>query len=265
VGVTGNQIDWGIVLSRLFQPDATFLGAVAMTVVIAVIAQALGVVLGVLSALAWLSKVRPLRLCSFVYTLVFRGTPIIVQIFFVYFGAAIFLGFDPFPRTAHILFLTVSGSVVAGIVALSLNEGAFMSEIMRAGIMAVDAGQKEAATSLGMTSSLAMRRIILPQAARIIIPPLGNEFNSMLKTTSLLAFIGVYEMFLDADIHYSQSFRPAEYFLAVAIWYLLLTGIWSLIQIQVERRFNRGQPGSDAGESMPWWERLVGVQRKGRA
>src|SRR5262249_25438802 len=87
-----------------------------------------------------------------------------------------------------------------------------------------------------MTSGLALRRIILPQAARVIVPPLGNEFNAMIKTTSLLAFIGVYELFQDADVHYSNTFRPVEYFVAVAWWYLLLTSIWTLIQARIERR-----------------------------
>ena len=97
-------------------------------------------------------------------------------------------------------------------VALGVNEGAYMREIIRAGIDAVDRGQMEAAKSLGMTLRLAMRRIVLPQAARIIVPPLGNEFNNMLKTTSLLAFIGVRELFGDADIRYSTTFKPVEYF-----------------------------------------------------
>src|SRR5918912_594813 len=111
-----------------------------------------------------------------------------------------------------------------------------MSEIVRAGILSIDRGQMEAAKSLGMWNRLAMRRVVLPQAARVIVPPLGNEFNNMLKTTSLLAFIGVTELFQDAEIHYSQTFKPVEYFAAVAIWYLLLTLIWGVIQSRIERR-----------------------------
>ena len=139
--------------------------------------------------------------------LFFRGTPVIVQIFFVYFGANLFLGFDLFPRTVGLGFITVDGASVAGMVALAVNEGAYMSEIIRAGIGAIDRGQMEAAKSVGMPPALAMRRIVLPQAARIIVPPLGNEFNGMLKNTSLLAFIGVLEMFQDADIRYSVDLQ----------------------------------------------------------
>jgi polar amino acid transport system permease protein len=252
------HFDWPLFVQRIFHPDAAFGRALAATVYIAVLAQFFGVLLGLFSALAGMSRLWPLRALSFLYVLVFRGTPVIVQIFFVYFGANLFLGFDLFPRTVDLFGFGVSGAIVAGIVALSINEGAYMSEIVRAGILAVDPGQMEAAKSVGMTRQLAMRRIILPQAARVIVPPLGNEFNNMLKTTSLLAFIGVYELFLDADVHYSTTFKPVEYFSAVAVWYLLLTTLWSLIQVQIERKL--GASEREEGES--WVARFLGVQAR---
>jgi len=104
-----------------------------------------------------------------------------------------------------------------------------------------------------MTFRLAMRRIVLPQAARVIVPPLGNEFNNMLKTTSLLFTIGVYEIFADAEIHYSNTFKPVEYFLAVAVWYLVLTGVWTVIQAQLERKL----AASERGDELAFRERLV--------
>jgi polar amino acid transport system permease protein len=232
----GPAIDWQIVVQRVFNPGPVFLSALWTTISIAVVSQAAGVLLGLVLALMRRSRIWPLRIFSYLYVLVFRGTPVIVQIFFVYFGANLLVGFDLFPREVSFGFIQVSGAIVAGIAALSLNEGAYMSEIIRSGIDAVDKGQLEAARSLGMWPGLAMRRIILPQAARVIIPPLGNEFNAMIKTTSLLSFIGVYEIFEDADIHYSTTFRPVEYFTAVAIWYLLLTTVWSLIQAVIENR-----------------------------
>ena len=103
----------------------------------------------------------------------------------------------------------------------------------------------EAAKSLGMTYSLGMRRIVLPQAARVIVPPLGNEFNNMIKTTSLVSFIGATELFQDAEIHYSQTFKPVEYFVAVAFWYLVLTSIWSLIQLWIERKLAKSDRSDD--------------------
>ena len=232
------NVEWSIIAERIFSPDREFWRALVTTVSVAVIAQILGIILGLISALAGLSRLRVVRALAALYVLLIRGTPLIVQIFFIYFGANLFFGFSLFPREVTVAGLTVSGAILAGTVALAINEGAYMSEIIRAGIQSVDPGQMEAALSVGMTRSLAMRRIVLPQAARVIVPPLGNEFNGMIKNTSLLAFIGVYEMFFDAQRHYSTTFKPVEYFFAVAFWYLVLTTIWSLIQAQIERRLN---------------------------
>lgn len=241
------NLEWSIVLERIFSPDREFWRALATTVSIAVVAQLLGIVLGLISALAGLSRFWPVRALSGLYVLVIRGTPLIVQIFFIFFGANLFLGFSLFPRQVDVLGLTITGAIMAGTTALAINEGAYMSEIIRAGIQSVDPGQTEAALSVGMTRSLAMRRIVLPQAARVIVPPLGNEFNGMIKNTSLLAFIGVYEMFFDAEVHYSTTFKPVEYFLAVAFWYLVLTTIWSLIQARIERRLNPAEQSANGG------------------
>jgi polar amino acid transport system permease protein len=246
-------VDWHIVWNRIFHPDSTFAWALWKTVYIAVVSQFVGVVLGLVAALFRMSKLWPLRALSGLYVLVFRGTPVIVQIFFVYFGANLLLGVNLFPRNADLGLGSVSGAVLAGITALSINEGAYMREIIRAGIDSIDRGQMEAAKSLGMTYGLAMRRIVLPQAARVIVPPLGNEFNNMLKTTSLLAFIGVYELFQDADVHYSTTFKPVEYFAAVAFWYLVLTTLWSFAQAWVERRLAVG----DRSDPLRFRERVT--------
>ena len=155
---------------------------------------------------------------------------------------------------------SLDGVIVAGTVALAINEGAYMSEIIRAGITSIDRGQMEAAKSVGMRYGLAMRRIVLPQAARVIVPPLGNEFNGMIKNTSLLAFIGVYELFLDAEQGYSVTFKPVEYFIAVAFWYLVLTTIWTLIQVQIERKLG----ASDRAEDEGWAQRILGLPTTAR-
>jgi polar amino acid transport system permease protein len=247
------SVEWHILWTRIFHPDHAFVRALWTTLSIAVVAQFFGVLLGLLAAFARRSHFWPFRFLSGTYVLVFRGTPVIVQIFFVYFGTNLLFGFTVVPNTLNLGLFSVGGAALAGVIALSINEGAYMREIIRAGIDAVDPGQTEAARSLGMTSGLAMRRIILPQAARVIVPPLGNEFNSMLKTTSLLSFIGVYELFEDADIHYSTSFRPVEYFAAVAFWYLVLTTAWSLVQAQIERRLAT----SERGDEQSFRDRLV--------
>jgi polar amino acid transport system permease protein len=237
-------VDWGIVWGRIFHPDAVFARALWATVYVSVLAQVLGVILGFVAALMRMSRFSLLRFLSGAYVLVFRGTPVIVQIFFIYFGTNLLFGFTLI-RSADLGLFSLNDAVIAGILALGINEGAYMREIIRAGIDAVDKGQLEAARSLGMTYRLAMRRIVLPQAARVIVPPLGNEFNNMMKTSSLLFFIGVYELFGDADVHYSNTFKPVEYFLAVAFWYLVLTTAWSLIQAQIERRLAVSERGDE--------------------
>jgi polar amino acid transport system permease protein len=247
------SFEWHILWDRIFHPDHAFVLAMWRTVFIAIVAQVLGVVLGLVAALMRMSKVWLLRALSNLYTLVFRGTPVIVQIFFVYYGVNLLFGVTVIPNELNLGFVRMPGQILAGILALGINEGAYMREIVRAGIDAVDRGQMEAAKSLGMTTGLGMRRIVLPQAARVIVPPLGNEFNNMLKTTSLLAFIGVTELFQDAEIHYSQTFKPVEYFAAVALWYLLLTSVWSLIQAWIERRL----AVSERGEELSLRERMA--------
>jgi polar amino acid transport system permease protein len=210
-----------------------------VTVFVSIFAQCVGVALGLVAALMRRSRLNALRYIASTYVLIMRGTPVIVQIFFVYFGTNILLGFDVFPNSMNFFFFTLSGAIVAGALTLAVNEGAYMSEIIRAGIDAIDPGQSEAAASLGMTPPLTMRRIILPQAWRIILPALGNQFNGMIKSTSLLAFIGVYEIFLDAQTNYSVTFKPVENFGAVALWYLLLTTLWSFVQHWIEFRLDR--------------------------
>jgi polar amino acid transport system permease protein len=237
-------IDWHIIWSRIFHPNGPFAHALWATIYISVVAQIAGILLGLVAALARMSGFWPFRLASGVYVLVFRGTPVLVQIFFFYFALNL--------PDYHFAGITLTSEVSAGMLALSINEGAYMREIIRAGIDSIDKGQMEAAKSLGMRAGLAMRRIILPQAARVIVPPLGNEFNNMMKTTSLVYTIGVYELFADAEQGYSQTFH-AEYFVAVAFWYLVLTTIWSFIQASIERRL----AVSERGDQLSFRERLV--------
>jgi polar amino acid transport system permease protein len=248
---------WDLFFQSIFQPSNLILNGVALTLGLSVVSQLIGTILGVLGALGRLSKFAPARWFAGFYVWFFRGTPLLVQIAFIYFGFGV-AGIYQWER--HPLFGIIPGAWQAGVVALALNEGAYMTEIVRAGILSVDAGQMEAAKSLGMTYRRAMRRIVLPQAARIIVPPLGNEFNNMLKTTSLLAFIGVRELFQDADIRYSSTFKPVEYFAGVAILYLCLTTIWGFIQMGIERRLGQ----SDRDETVSLRMRLSGIAGRAR-
>ncbi len=244
---------WELFTKSIFSPDSFILSGLWLTVSIAVTSQIIGVILGILGALGKMSKARPIRWLSNVYVWFFRGTPLLVQISFLFFGLSVSRIWT-WPDL-NLGIVVVAGAVQAGICALGLNEGAYMTEIVRAGIISIDPGQLEAAKSLGMTYGQAMRRIILPQAARVIVPPLGNEFNNMLKTTSLLVIISVPELYVIFSRKQGNDFAPFEYFLAAAIWYLLLTTIWSFIQSWVEARLGRGV----AGERPPSLrERLFG-------
>ena len=237
-------VDWHLVWMRIFHPGPVFWRALWTTVYIAVISQIAGVLLGLLLALMRESRFAPFRWLSGMYVLIFRGTPLLVQIFYIYVTVNL--------PTVHLHFWTIPSEALTGILALSLNEGAYMREIIRAGIDSIEKGQMEAAKSLGMRYGLAMRRIVLPQAARVIVPPLGNEFNNMMKNTSLLTVIGVYELYSDAQQGYSATFN-SDYFLIVAFWYLVLTTVWTLIQAWIEGRLG----ASDRGDRPSFRERLT--------
>jgi polar amino acid transport system permease protein len=227
----------------LFSPE--ILQGVLVTIELSVISQLTGIALGIFAALGRLStlKLPIFRWIAGLYIWFFRGTPLLVQMAFVYFAI---------PQITN--FNLVLDAFVSAFVALSLNEGAYMAEIVRAGILSVDQGQLEAAQSLGMRRSLAMRRIVLPQAIRVIIPPTGNEFISMLKNTSLAYSITAVELFYQGQIIYSSgiglgSQRYFELLAVVSTWYLAMTTVATYFQGHVERYFGRGfsrqlaQPG----------------------
>jgi polar amino acid transport system permease protein len=230
--------DWGFFWRYLLEPSSVYLHGLWLTLSLSVISQGLGTLIGLFAALGRLSRFRVVQAPVRFYVWVMRGTPLLVQIVFIYtaLAAANIFRFEDI----DLGFVVIPGNVQAGIVALSLNEGAYMSEIIRAGITSVDIGQTEAAKSLGMTYWKLMRRIILPQAARVIIPPLGNDFNGMLKNTSLVSVIGVPELLLATQMVTSATFRVFELYLVVAIYYLTLTTLWGVVQQWIERRF--GEP-----------------------
>jgi polar amino acid transport system permease protein len=257
-GSSAYHYDWSILVNSLFHPDNLILYGLWLTVSISVVSQTIGVLLGVLGAVAKTSKFLPTRILGNVYVWLFRGTPLLVQLSFLYYGLLITKLYT-WPAVT-IGGITIPSEIQAGVFALGVNEGAYMSEIVRAGILSIDPGQMEAAKSLGMTYGKSMRRIILPQAARVIVPPLGNEFNNMLKTTSLLVILSVPELYVTfsrKNASGPEVFHPFELFLAAAIWFLLLTTIWSFIQARIEARLGAGY-GSERQPGMR--ERLLGAR-----
>ncbi len=240
------QYHWSYFFDSIFHPDNQILYGLWLTLSISVVSQVIGVVLGVFGALGRMSKFLPFRLLANFYIWFFRGTPLLVQITFFFFGLSVARIYMWPP--INLFGFSIEGEIQAGVFALGVNEGAYMSEIVRAGIISIDPGQLEAAKSLGMTYAQAMRRIILPQAARVIVPPLGNEFNNMLKTTSLLVIISVPELYTIFSRKQGQYFAPFEFFLAAAVWYLLLTTIWGIVQAWIERKLGKGAAGTTTGE-----------------
>lgn len=178
---------------------------------------------GLIAALGKSSRFKILRYPSSFYIWFIRGTPTLIQIFIVYFGfPQLGLKFSPF---------------VAGVLTLGVNSGAYVAEIIRAGLTAIPVGQMESANALGMNYVLAMRRIILPQVVRIIIPPITNEAITMLKNTSLLSTITVVELTLYAQIIIARTFRPFDFYIIAAVLYLIMTTIFSSLANKMEKRY----------------------------
>lgn len=237
------RFSWNVVGSYLFDP--LVMNGLWLTLQITFWAMLIGITLGLVIAMMRLSRNRLMTGISWLYTWFFRGTPVYIQILFwfaiSYLYPTLSIGV-PFASVAfvHINSVTLFTPLIAGITALGLNEAAYFSEIARAGLISVDEGQIEAATSIGMTSSQTMRTVILPQAMRVILPPTGNEVISMLKTTSLVASIGVIELTGAVDEISASNFKTVPLLLVACVWYLLCTTILSVGQFYVERYYARG-------------------------
>ncbi|MCK6207214.1 amino acid ABC transporter permease [Bacillus infantis] len=195
------------------------------TIPLTLITFALGLILAFFVALARLSSIKPLVALARFYVWIFRGTPLLVQIFILFFGLpSVGITLDPFP---------------AAVIAFTLNKGAYSSEIIRAAILSIPKGQWEAASSVGMTRSQAMRRIIVPQAVRVSLPPLGNSFISLVKDTSLAATITVTEMFQKGQQIAAATYEPLWLYIEVAFIYLIFSTVLSYFQNNLEDRFGR--------------------------
>ena len=242
--VNSRFADFAVVRQFLF--NGSILEGLRNTLVISVLAQIVGITLGVICSVMRLAKNPVLSITSWLYIWFFRGTPVLVQLLF-WFNAvpAVFKTFAVSVPFTHIVlyqkpmvqFMT---PFMAALLGLGLNEGAYMAEIVRAAIISVDEGQTEAAQALGMRAGLIMRRVILPQAMRVIIPPTGNEFISMLKTSSLASVVLYGELLRRANDIYSTNLRVVELLLDASIWYLVLTSVATVGQYYLERRFARG-------------------------
>ncbi len=240
--VTNARFQWGIV-GEYFTSQSILLGLLR-TVELTVLAMLIGIALGVLLAVMRLSSNRVLSITSWAYIWFFRGTPLLVQLIFWYNLSALFprlgigIPFGPvFVSGSANVFIT---TYVAAILGLGLNEGAYMAEIVRSGILSVDEGQVEAAYSLGMRKVQIMWRIVLPQAMKVIIPPTGNQTIGMLKSSSLVSVISVPELLFTAQIIYTRTYQTIPLLIVASIWYLAVTTVLTIGQFYIERYFGKG-------------------------
>jgi polar amino acid transport system permease protein len=239
---TNPRFEWSVVGQYVF--DARILEGLRITIELTVIAMAIGIVLGVLLAVMRLSHNPLVSGASWFYIWFFRGTPVLVQLLFWYNIAALYptiaLGIPFGPALVHADANSLITPFTAAILGLGLNEGAYMAEIVRAGMISVDEGQSDAAQSLGMTRLQTVRRIVLPQAMRVIIPPTGNETISMLKTSSLASVIVVTELLYAAQLIYSVNFKTIQLLIVASIWYIVCTSVLYVGQYYLERYYGRG-------------------------
>lgn len=245
--MTGAKIDYAVTGEFLFSP--LILTGMLYTLVISVLSMIIGMVLGSLSAVASLSANPLLRITANVYVWAFRGTPVLVQLLLWYNIALIFptvtiLGLGTYLTTSLVT------PFVAALVGLGLNEGAYMSEIIRGGLLAVGPGQRQAAEALGMTPYVTLRRVILPQAFRVALPGTGNQFVIMLKSSAMASVVQYSELLHASETIYQRNFAIIELLLVASVWYVVLTTLFTVIQSYIERRL--GRSSSSDSEAFHW-------------
>ena len=249
------RFSWDIV--GTYFTSSLILKGLLITLLLTVLTMMIGVSIGVVMAVLRQSPSRVLSSSAWVYTWFFRGTPVYVQLLFWFNIAAIFptihIGIPFGPRFSELDMVGIMTPFVAALIGLSLNEGAYMSEIVRGGILAVDEGQIEAASSLGLRRLQTLRLVVLPQAMRVIVPPTGNEVISMLKTSSLASALSVTELLRAAQNIYSSTYEVIPLLIVASLWYLIVTTVLSMAQYYIERHFAKGASRNIA---MTPWQRI---------
>jgi polar amino acid transport system permease protein len=248
--VTNPALQLHVVGQYLFAP--VILAGVLLTIELTVLATVIGVLLGVLLAVCRLSDNPVLRAFATSYIWIFRGTPVLVQLLFWYFLGTILPQISIGIPLTDVTFWSAPTNVVitqftAAVLGLGLNEAAYMAETIRGGIQAVPNGQIEAARALGISERDKLIRIVLPQAARVAIPPMGNQIITLLKLTSMVVVIGLPELLTSAQIIYSRTFQQIPLLIVASLWYLVLTTLLTYIQSRIERRLAH----RPAGQSRP--------------
>ncbi|NKM88629.1 ABC transporter permease subunit [Rhizobium laguerreae] len=229
------NVAWSSIPLYLF--DRTILEGIKLTILFTVLSMGISVIAGAVLAMMRLSANPVINGFAGLYVWFFRGTPLLVQIIF-WFNIQLFIpSIDIGPL--HLETNAIITAFAAALLALSLNEAAYIAEIMRGGLLAVDDGQREAAVALGYTPAQTMLRIIFPQALRVIIPPIGNQTISMLKTTSLVSVVAAQDLLTRVQNIYAKNFLIIELLIVASIWYLVMTTVASVLQYLIERRLGR--------------------------
>ncbi|WP_416979816.1 amino acid ABC transporter permease [Streptomyces sp. T028] len=240
---TNDNFDWPTVGEYLFNPE--IMKGLGTTLILTAVSMTLGIILGIVLAACRMSENRVLSYLSGAYLWFFRGTPLLVQLIFWFNLSALY------PRLS--LSVPFGGPELLGaptnslltlwpvaIIGLTLNESAYMAEIVRGGLLSVPRHQTEAALALGMNRWLTFYRVVLPQALRVIVPPTGNQVIGMLKHTSLVSIIALADLLYSAQLIYSQNFRTIPLLVVISFWYLLCTTVLSYAQSHIERHYGRG-------------------------
>ncbi|WP_172327470.1 amino acid ABC transporter permease [Mangrovicoccus sp. HB161399] len=240
---TNQRFQWAVVGQYLFDP--TVIRGFLTTLWLTVVTMAIGVVLGIILAVMRVSSVLPFRAFSAAYLWFFRGTPVLVQLIFWYNLAALYPRYAfGIPFTGLTFFEGSFNDLItpytAAILGLGLNEGAYMAEIVRAGLESVGRGQREAAAAMGLSPARTMRLVILPQAMRFIVPPTGNQTIGMLKNTSIVSMVALSDLLYSVQTIYSRTFQTIPLLLVACAWYLLATTVLSAVQSRIEAHYNRG-------------------------
>jgi len=252
--ITNEAFQWDVVAHYLFSP--VILKGVRLTLELTVMSMAIGISLGIVLAVMRTSSGRLLQLVSSGYLWFFRGTPLLVQLIFWFNLGALLpklsLGIPFGPSFFQWETNSVISPLMAALLGLGLNEAAYMAEVVRAGLLSVDEGQSEAAQALGMKPTLTLRRIVLPQAMRVIIPPTGSRTIQMLKTSSLVSVLALPELLHSAQVVYSRTFQTIPLLVVASIWYLLFTTVLSAIQRRIEAHYARGASRYVTDEPQTW-------------
>lgn len=248
------NLDWPTIGEYLFA-ELTLRGAV-VTVVLTVVSMVIGVVGGIGVAIMRLSENYVLRWVAVAYVWFFRGTPVLVQIIFWGYLGAFYPNITIGIPFTDVVFLdertsTLVTATTAAILALGLNEVAYAAEIVRGGIQSVASGQREAAASLGLSPAVTMRKVVLPQAMRVIVPPMGNEVITMLKTTALVSVIAGKDLLTNLQQAYAQNFRVIPLLVVASLWYLAMVTVLSIVQSRLEKRYGRGFTATRSPRAVP--------------